>query len=71
MPLRIDGSKLAIPAGHEETLPKAMFPNNSPSLVRAVPLLRWTELTDTLHKVNMGFETPTDGPHCALDERKT
>jgi hypothetical protein len=28
-PLRIDGSKLAIRADREETLPKAMFPNNN------------------------------------------
>jgi hypothetical protein len=39
---------LAIQASRDRTLPKAIFPNSSPSSVRAVPLLRWAELTNKL-----------------------
>jgi hypothetical protein len=55
-------------AVREETLPKAIFPNSSPSSVRVVPLLRWAELTNILQKANMVFGTPTDGPYCVVSE---
>jgi hypothetical protein len=37
--------------------------------VKAVPLLRWAELTNII--LNMGFGTPTDGPHCLVVDRRT
>jgi hypothetical protein len=45
-PLHMHGSKSAIQAGREKMFLKAIFPNSSPSSVRAVPFLRWVELTN-------------------------